>query len=255
MAEHVEVLKTSEFNRQRASTDDLRSKCDKGYIFTNSGTKKKKGKTIAFTNAAGRSAFHHILPITSLQDANIDLDSDALEYAHLCMAATKWDINDSPNLIGLPLKPAYQSADRLLSDGKTLANIKALNPASGQFGALPDLPCHQNDHAKYNKYVIQHLNKKIWKKLKPAEPCKSKSENIKTLLDSASSKCLGKLEKRGKEEGGAIDCWVNREEKEKTWHIPFSMDLTTSEPAWVPPPPRLPGSKQKAWLQSLFNRL
>lgn len=254
MAEHVEVLQNSEFNRQRANTDALRSKCSKGYIFSNAGSTVKNGKTINFVNAAGQCAFHHILPITSLQDANITVNADELEHVHLCMAATKWDINDTPNLIGLPLKPAYQSADRLLSDDKTIDDIRALNPARGQFGAIPDLPCHQNDHNKFNDAVISYLNSKVWKKLKPAEPCESKSENIKSQLDKASKKFLSKIETQGGKEGGAVDCWVNREEKPSTWHIPFSMDVAGDPPS-VPPPPRLPGSRQKAWLQSLFQRM
>lgn len=254
MAEHVEAIKDSKFNRQRASTDDLRKKCKNGYMFVNSGVSKKKGKSVKFSNAAGQSAFHHVLPITSCQDANMLVDSDTLEYIHDCMAATVWDINDTPNLIGLPLKPVYMAADRFLSaDDNTVNDLKALNPKKGGFGAIPELPCHQNDHASFNEGIIDYLNANIWKTLKPSDPCKSKSEDIKALLDKGSKKFTKWLEARGKQNGGAIDCWVNREAKEKTWHIPFSMKI--GKPSPTPPPPRLVSQNRKAWMKSLFERL
>lgn len=97
--EHVDEIEKSKFNRQRAATDKLRKNCKEGYIFTRKGVKEvkegiNKGKSYKFVNASGQSAFHHVLPVTTLQDGNINVKDDVLQYIHNSMAATKWDIND-----------------------------------------------------------------------------------------------------------------------------------------------------------------
>src|SRR5678815_488005 len=121
--EHVEKVRTSKFNRQMEK-DVLRSNCGgEGYVFCNLATDGS-------TNAAGRSQFHHVLPISSLQDAQITYPEkgEEIDFIHKCMAITTWDINEQPNLLGLPSKLPYEDADRRIGKGMSAAALLALDP-------------------------------------------------------------------------------------------------------------------------------
>jgi hypothetical protein len=256
--EHVAEIEKSNFNRQRSSTEVLRKNCKEGYIFTKKGEATIKsgvnaGKTYKFVNAAGQSAFHHVLPVTTLQDGNINVDDDVLQYIHNLMAATTWDINEEPNLIGLPLKPVYMSADRAINNNKALSELTGLDPQQGAFGALPDLPCHQIEHNIYIDKVVDYLHRTIWKKLKAPKPCTDQSECLKGRLDAASKKFRKWLQARGKQEKGAAYCWFHRDEIPDSWYIPLSMCVGV--PQKREPPPKLPSRNQKQWLQELFSKL
>jgi hypothetical protein len=243
--EHVEKIIESKFKRQRAETATLRANCTSGFIFTfNAG-------------AAGQSAFHHILAVSSLQDGNI-VPADNLPFFHDCMAITPWDINDGPNLIGLPLKPVYESADR----NPTAAAISLtpgmadLSGAMGGFGAVPDLPCHQNEHDDYNKEQTIDLTNNIWQPLDEArKECSVDKRSILDELKSGIAAWRQFLTNRGKEHGGAANCWRNRNEPgyDAFWYIPFSMNPGT--PRKAIPPPKLPTKQIAAWLETLFNTI
>jgi len=245
--EHVERLKESKFNRQRAETSTLRANCTTGFIFTLNGT------------AAGQSAFHHILAISSLQDGTI-LPNENLAFFHDCMAATTWDINDGPNLIGLPLKPVYESADRnpVTRAVSLIAGMGDLSAAMGNFGGVPDLPCHQNEHDDYNKHQAIDLTDNIWNPLNDVrEECKVDGRSILDELKSAIAAWRQFLVNRGAEHGGAASCWRNRNQPgyRDFWYIPFSMN--PGNPLKAIPPPDL--SKRSAtidaWLETLFNTI
>lgn len=255
--EHVDAVRESKFNRQRAETAVLRSNCgSEGYVFSNT---VPSGPSVGSVNAAGQCEFHHVLPISSLQDGEIACDdAEELEFIHKCMAKTTWDINEKPNLIGLPTKRPYEQADRKAAkDAATTSNaLKALNAMAGQFGALPDLPCHLNDHPKYTEAIISSLNSNVWPKLLDSrEKCEDKGKNIRAVLQEHSRHWKSWLaDTRGKEHGGAADCWVNRERKKNVWFVPLSMD--PGDPCKISPPPNIfkkPKPNVRAWLDTMFG--
>jgi len=263
--EHVEKVRDSKFNRQRCETAELReNNGSEGYVFANRvGTPPD-----VTTNAAGQCEFHHVLPITSLQDPSImddSLEKEEKDFIHKCMAKTKWDINKQPNLIGLPTKRPYEKADKEVAKEKdkpaaqrlaTAAFFKGLDPTKAQFGALPDLPCHLNDHPKYNIAVISKLDDTVWPKLlDDREKCKDKGKSIrKTLMDQSKHWKDFLVNKRGCSHGGAAHCWVNREQEKSVWYIPLSMDPGTPEAA--DPPPNIFLKRKPAvreWLRNMFQ--
>jgi hypothetical protein len=253
--EHVEKVRESKFNRQRCETDELRSNCGReGYVFTNTVA---SGASAGSINAAGQCEFHHVLPISSLQDGEIKTDdSEELDFIHKCMAKTTWDINKKPNLLGLPTKRPYEQADRQVANSNaTVQQLTKLRAITGQFGALPDLPCHLNDHPKYTAKLIDELNTNVWSQLLDnREECEDKGKNIRSTLQTQSKNWKSWLKTRGGEHGGAADCWVNRETKKSVWYIPLSMDPGT--PQKIDPPPNIfkkPKPAVRAWLETMFS--
>jgi hypothetical protein len=244
--EHVKKIKKSDFNRQRAETSTLRANCKKGYIFTHAG------------GAAGQSEFHHIVCISSMQDSEIE-PQGKLYFFHDCMAVTKWDTNDEPNLIGLSTKLPYgqskRIADTLLAViHAKLPGLSNLEAQGGAFGSLPELPCHTNEHPDYTKEVTKYLNKNVWNPLaREAKNCKVDGVNIRGQLENAIFQWYMFLSGRGRENGGAAHCWLNRLEPgyENFWYIPFSMNPGT--PTKVLPPPDRPSKGIRAWLEKLFK--
>ena len=249
--EHVDKIIESKFNRQRASTETLRANCSTGYAFTHGG------------KAARQSEYHHILPVETIQDASIE-PSDELDFFHNCMAMTTWDINESENLIGLPTKIPYLEFDRdpdrnvARSSDRTAnkfhSQIRNLAAALGAFGTIPDLPCHKNDHPRYNEDLILYIQRNVWQVLQiERQKCKIQGKSILKELRSASSHWRKFLVNRGADHGGAAHCWENREKPEyaEYWFIPLSLDPGT--PRKVPVPPRYAGSNRKAWLKSLLS--
>jgi len=133
--EHVDKVRTSKFNRQRAETPTLRANTGSdGYVFTCPSADNTS------VNAAGQCEFHHVLPISSIQDAAIrgGKKDENLDFIHKCMAKTTWDINTQPNMLGLPTKGPFEDADRKSAAGLTAGALSALNPMAGAFGALPN---------------------------------------------------------------------------------------------------------------------
>jgi hypothetical protein len=249
--EHVPKIKKSKFNRQRGSADIKKNCGNDGYNFK---IKNRLGAIIS----AGQCEIHHVLPVTSLQDGNIAFkNSEQIDFIHKCMAQTQWDINEQPNLIGLPTKEPYDRADRAVVDkGATSAALKLLSASDGEKGALPDLPCHLNAHPEYNQAIISSLNSNLWPEvLKGRAKCKDVGKDIRQLLVDHSETWKDVLKERGEEYGGAADCWVNRMKKRNVWFIPLSMD--PGEPRKIVPPVNryeCTGTVQK-WLKNIFNNV
>lgn len=244
--EHVEKIRKSKFDRQRAETATLRSNCgSEGYVFTHNG------------QAAGQCEFHHVLPVETVQDGNILGDTCSTEekdFLYKCMCMTTWDTNEQPNLIGLPTKRPYYDADKKVLKGFSLADLKALSPQAGEFGSLPDLPCHLNDHNRFNIEVIEALDAEVWSKLlEDGEKCKFKGRSIRAMLRAQSNAWKAELRTRGERDGGAAECWVNRHTpaKRMVWHFPLSM---AASPDWSEPPPNVSsaGATVRAWLKTIF---
>lgn len=258
---HVETVVSTTFNRQRAETPILRKNCgNEGYVFTMTTI---DGRVIA----AGQCQFHHVLPVTSLADPNINLKGEDLDYVHKCMAMTRWDINEQPNMIGLPTKHPFLEADKLSAGkpatknkpavaGLALDKLMTLDPTKGMKGNPPNFACHLNDHDRYTDAVVKSLNKILWPKLKEDRiKCKDQAKDIKALLEARSNSWKGYLKARGsKQEGGAAECWINRETtKRSVWFIPLSMAPDYRE--CLPPPNYYKRGKVKAgdWLDKVFS--
>ena len=247
--EHVQKIKKSKFNRQRDSTV-LRQNCgNDGYLFN---FKAPTGE-----NSGGQCQVHHVLPVCTLQDGNINIKgAEKMDFIHKCMAMTQWNINEQPNLIGLPTKQPYAQADReAATRGATAASLKALSAWLGNRGALPDLPCHLYGHDKYNDDVIDQLNEYLWPELlKNRKKCEDSGQDIKDLLEDHSEDRKDWIKTRGSEHGGAADCWVNREMKRSVWYIPLSL---APDPDPVDPPlnvkERDKSVKVKEWLSNMFS--
>jgi hypothetical protein len=255
--EHVPEIIDSKFNRRPADTATYRENCQSGYVFTT-----------AVETAAGQSHFHHILPIQTLGSAYLS-PQDKKDFFHQCMAMTEWNINDGHNLIGLPTKAVYRSHEgsRKKPEILQLSGLAASEDLSAErneaarqaiFGAIPDLPCHQNQHDVYNIKVINHLKRQVWQPLvKEQKNCKLSPVALRERLRNSSDHWRKFLVRRGAEHQGASHCWVHRNDRgyRSFWYVPFSMHPGT--PPKVPPPPDLSGvakSKRKAWLSSLFSR-
>lgn len=256
--EHVEKIRKSKFNRQTTKTDELRDNCNgEGYVFAKKVVKGGK-ETV---NGARQCEFHHVLPISSLQDGAILGGKETaanMEFIHKCMAKTTWNTNKQPNLLGLPTKKPFQNADYMTSrkkDRHTLEMLVSLDPGAGKFGALPNLPCHLNDHQKYTDKIITVLDSDLWPELKAArKECKDKGKSIRNLLINFSKTWKDWLKTRGGLHGGAADCWVNRKKKAAVWYIPLSM---APRPTKVKPPPNIHEltSNIRNWLESMFSKV
>lgn len=270
---HVKEFKNTNFNRQRADTDTLRTNCKKGYIFEISGTTKKGEQ---YKTAAGQMQFHHALPVSSMQDSAIDYEqSEELDFIHNCMASTEWDINHEPNLIGLPTRKPYIEADKKTNPKPNKKNpnpkkcglselIAQLDSKIGEsgHGSIPDLPCHLSEHPVYTEEVIINLNDTIWSMLKlEREECEDKGKSIKDLLEGASKHWREFLQNRGKgadsQGKGAAECWVNRGKPgyENIWYIPFSMNPGTPQKIMCPPNYNARDGKVREWLDTLITKL
>lgn len=226
------------FNVQRARTTNHQKNNNRGYKPTNGTLPKSKGETVA----KGRPdkdycQIHHILPVSSVQDASIREEiTDKKEYSVVrkCFGLTKWDVDQTDNVIGLPLKRAFIDSSAPKKD-------------------LWNLPCHMYGHPQYTKKVKKDLKKLVWDPiLKKADPCPPDYEAIKKIVENASSVKHTWLITRG---AGTENNWKNRRKLPDTWHIPFSMDPKEPPPR-VKPPPTLAefANDMKEALSNLFKK-
>jgi len=216
--EHIEKVRANQdFIRQRENdTNKLRTSC------------AGRGHT-----TAGTCGFHHILPVSSMQDGQIAFQKK-LTFFHKCMAVTTWNTNGKDNLVGLPIKSA----------------LVGRNPK------VPDWPCHQWGHPAYNIKVVESLNSNLWQPLDDqAADCRAKGKDIAEEIEEMSIHWFDFLEDRGKEERGAGYCWLHKNDPgmEDTWHIPFSMDPDGGEPR--KPPKDFGGTVGAAgeWMKEVFK--
>jgi hypothetical protein len=190
--------------------------------------------------------------ISAMQDGNIE-PANKLDFFHNCMAATTWDINDGHNLISLPTRQPYGHSDR--DDVVNSARGALADAMAGIFGAIPDLPCHSNEHPAYTEAVIVDLKKNLWRPLaRDQKKCKADGKSIRRQLRNASTAWRTFLTDRGAEHGGAALCWKNRNEPgyDAFWYIPFSM---APNPTKSTAPPDYDDRKVfvKVWLKTLFS--
>jgi hypothetical protein len=179
---------------------------------------------------------HHLLPVTSLADGTIadQLKNDAPKITIVtnCLMVTDWDINAEPNVIALPRKTAY---------------IRKRAP-----GGWDKLPCHEVDHPYYTKEVCDDLRSQVWEPVcRSAKACEFEAADLIGALEDASDTWRGKVEKRGKRNGGTKVCWDNRakESYADKWYAPFSM---AANPTPRSGPPETFSGNMQEYLKKVF---
>jgi hypothetical protein len=179
------------------------------------------------------SEVHHIVCLQSVAARDEQYEPGLKDYIEACLWVTPWDINNSDNLVGMPLNRQYRKSD----------------------GQVPvDQPSHQVDHntrGGYREEVSKYLENNVWNTLTAKK--KVHDVDIKKLreeLDNASTTFRNRLKDRGEREGknGTQICWQNRfnPNYETKWYRPFSMALR--------PNPRSPGISLKK-MTSIFKKL
>ncbi len=213
------------FNVQRGRTSkNHKTNCAEGY--------RPGGKT----PDKDYCQIHHVLPISSVQDASIKEwvpDEQEFRIARKSFGLTSWDVDQTDNVIGLPLKRAFVSK---LAPQKDLWN----------------LPCHIYGHPQYTQFVKASLVVLVWDKIvMMAEECPPASnEAIQGEVEATSKYSFDWLKSRG---AGTKICWKKRRYM-KGWYIPFSMD--PGKPAEVKPPPTMDdfANDMKDALSNLFKK-
>jgi A nuclease family of the HNH/ENDO VII superfamily with conserved AHH len=161
---------------------------------------------------------HHIVCVTSMADGTIAkfLDQDDLEKIRKCLAKTNWDINDTPNVVGLPLKRAF---------------VDKQAPADWD-----GWPCHQVDHPGYTDRVSVRLNDEVWQNcLDNMKNCDDGAEIIASALNAESQYWLSN-ELRGRPTKAAWEGRFNPDGSgNPLWFWPFSMNLANPSPRKPPP--------------------
>jgi hypothetical protein len=166
---------------------------------------------------------HHILCEHAILDIQ-PADKSQLQFIKDCLCMISWDINNSGNLIGLPLKSAYRK-----SNGETPVN----------------LPCHNVDHNTADGYTQEckdWLHDNVWDTL--VDQKKSHQVNAKAIqdaLETCTKTFKGRLASRGSRAPGTQVGWQQRFSIPK-WYSPFSMASTPTE--------RSPGGR---WLPAVFS--
>src|SRR5215813_7442766 len=183
---------------------------------------------------------HHTLVCCLFKYARIEeaLNKDTAKttYCYDCLWITKWDINQSTNLIQLPLWGAYVKAYAALPTVPKGAPPPPVPPPPPP-GAPVNLPCHNRDHNNktgYNRDVKEWLRDNIWNSLNVAQQNhKVDAQIILTHLTNGENKWKAELIRRGSaRQGGTVAAWINRRNN-WLWYEPFSM-AETATPRTVP---------------------
>ncbi len=216
---------------------------------------RANGKGFSKGPAISNWQSHHIICIMSMADR--ELENKAQEtYIDECLFVTNWNINEEPNMIGLPVRCKYR---REYSDDDF---------------SLNNVPAHDNDHNGTGAYLDEvkgHLMKNIWskfnadKKVHELDP-----ESLKSQLKEVSKHFQGVLLDRGTRNGGTVASWKcrldNNTDKEarknsfggRRWAMSPNPNLATSNQWYFPfsmsrcPKPRSPGQSESdlTWLFS-----
>ena len=182
---------------------------------------------------------HHVL-VADCFKLNSVTDADQTAYVKVVFTFTEWDINASPNMLGLPVLKSYVVAYKDMDGGgkqagktefKHLQKYLTKPPVlkAGLEAAAPhNLPCHQPvnwGHTDYTVEVDDALTTEIWNTLKRAEDKHISAETIKGKLGPIADRFAGFLAARGARMGGTSLNWRNRHDPDRadTWFYPFCM--------------------------------
>jgi hypothetical protein len=191
---------------------------------------KKKG----FTNATPGTHWqsHHIICISSM--GSRDNTRIKLEQG---LYITEWNINEKPNMIGLPQKCQFRESYGGAED-ETKKNAAAGKVAWSKV-APKNWPAHNVDHPLYTEEVTTYLEDEIWSQFDEAKgDHAADAEWLKKRLTETSEHFETVLHDRGKRPPGTVNGWKNRFPLSKAtqsgqpgpgWQDPFSMAETPTE--------------------------
>lgn len=189
---------------------------------------------------------HHIICIMATGDRKL-ASAEQSDYLEFCLWNTDWNINEAPNMIGLPTRARYRQ-----------------EYYAGNYDPV-NIPSHNNDHnitGGYAEEVKGYLKKNIWDKFNPKDKIHERdAESLKAQLESTSKHFEGILRGRGMRNKGTVSSWKTRfddnedrdarkaqyggkskaaspsphaPDKPNLWYFPFSMSRR--------PKPRSPGA-------------
>lgn len=175
--------------------------------------------TTGFTQGSWQA--HHILCEHAIGSRSFP-DSETEAFAEQCLWVTKWDLNDSHNMLGMPVRTDFRNG-----------RVAPMNICS-----------HSNDHNTTNGYTsecLKFMQANVWDKIQKGKNGHTTDpSDISETLKTATDYFRGELTRRGSvRSGGTTIAWINRHEEDwaDTWYIPFSM---ANDPFVVP---REPGAK------------
>lgn len=156
---------------------------------------------------------HHILCVSSFGSRKAK-NKMKLEKS---LYITDWNINESPNMIGLPQRCQYH-----LSYGAAEAGTLSWRSVTPK-----NKPSHNNDHNTTNGYteeVSDYLQDEIWDKFDASKgDHKADAVWLKGQLEDASKHFEDLLIERGKRDPGTVKAWRERFDRQPGWEDPFSM--------------------------------
>ncbi len=178
---------------------------------------------------------HHIICEHAIGSRKFS-DDETKEFGERCLWVTDWNLNDSPNMIGMPIRGDIRRED----------GIKDTNICS-----------HANDHNTSGGYTDEckdYMKSKVWDKVKKGKPGHTTTpEDLSGALNAASAHFRIQLAKRASRKDGTMVAWTKRHEPAQAarWYIPFSM---AKNGAVVP---RLPGAPSNiaASMTNVFKRI
>lgn len=158
---------------------------------------------------------HHILCIASITEF-IGKDLKIKEVVKM----TRWCINDSHNMVGLPLWGHTINHYCNMTGRAFIVNIEA--------PWFEDLPMHDYDHNSTNGYKdeLDSSLKSIAKQIKALadKEHEAAEKQLESVLKSKSTSFRNKLKARGKRSGGTHKAWDSGSKSpESDWYLPFSM--------------------------------
>lgn len=147
---------------------------------------------------------HHVLPAYSVNGYGRGrgyMAKRVKTWIRKCYRETDWCINQSPNMIALPVWAHYCEP----------WSKKDLN-----------LPCHLWGHYYYNREVRKDIHNTIWKKLrKTSKVHRDKGKSVEAELIELSKKWKRIVKGRGRRNQGTSYSWKNK--GKGNWHYPFSI--------------------------------
>lgn len=230
-SDHDDGTPTGGFKGTRNGEEHI-DNCEEGYTPDTRFDKRSSAPNAKFWDS------HHLVIISSVADAYIDVSKEDKVYLKKCLGKTEWNINAGPNVMGLDTKWIYLKHAR--------------DPETYPESLLPDnLPSHRIDHPRYNREVYKYMHDEIWKTLKAKRKDHPKGESLQAALEDASEHFKEELEDRGVLHGGTRHCWKNRhtEALKGAWYEPFSMAIGDD------PMPRRPIPDNLKRYDQLFNAI
>src|SRR5438105_2710684 len=137
---------------------------------------------------------HHLVCIMALAERETENQAHA-DYLELRLWMTDWNINEEPNMIGLPTRAWYRR-----------------EYDAGNFKSKNNIPSHNNDHGAYLNEVKDYLTSAVWANLDPSEKdhAKGAKELRQALRDASDFFQEQLLDVRGIRNGGTVSSWKTR---------------------------------------------